>query len=156
MAINDKLDTLIEWYLAYDKKYLPQFMVMMVLESSDIPFFMKNRGRWINLLNIVRTNKFDEVVMLGLVKLAYAFGVFHGNKKGYKYLIQLFNSYKGNSKGVSASMIRFLELCAYDDNVSLIFKQEEPKGSKKLSSDSSYLDIYKEVASKGRILKKIT
>lgn len=156
MAFENKLDTLIEWYLAFDKKYLPQFMVMMVLESSDIPFFMKNKGRWINLLNIVRTNKFDEVAMLGLVKLAYAFGIFHGNKKGYKYLIQLFNSYKGNSKGVSDSMIRFLELCAWDDNVSLIFKQEEPKGSKRLSSDSSYLDIYKEVASKGRILKKIT
>ena len=79
----------------------------MVALENDIPLFKKNEKKWSNLVKICNVSVLDDDMMDGFIKLSYAFGIFHGDDRGYNLLIKLF-SLPNISKKYSLQMQSFL------------------------------------------------
>lgn len=103
---ENNANLLLKWYLGLDKKYLPGYSVMVALEN-DIPLFKKNEKKWSNLVKICNVSVLDDDMMDGFIKLSYAFGIFHGDDRGYNLLIKLF-SLPNISKKYNLQMQSFL------------------------------------------------
>ncbi len=157
MISEKRSNTLIKWYLALDKKYIPSYSVMIILEN-DISRFKKYQKWWHELFKVSRVKLDDNDAIAGLVKLAYSFGLFHGDDKGYQLLIDLFsipktipleyhdkmlgfiNYYNPKYKDKLPNMVDIAQLkllflennCPYDDNKNNILEVY------KLCKDGSY------------------
>ena len=84
----DKVNQLISWYEKLDKKFIPDFVVMENMPLDEADKFLAS-GRWWSKLMNISSFKGSSESREAILKLAYSFGVFDNDQKGYKSLIDL-------------------------------------------------------------------
>lgn len=77
-----------EWYDQSGKRFIPHIAVIQNFNINKASKFFSNGRKWSKLMNLKQYTKNDESVT-GLLKLAYVFGVFDNDSKGYNQLYQL-------------------------------------------------------------------
>lgn len=88
MLSIDKVDELCIWYEKTGRRFLPDFAVMSNFKIEDIDKFLAAGSIWSSLMKnnrYARTYEGRDV----LVKLAYSFGCFDNDTRGYKELQNL-------------------------------------------------------------------
>ena len=83
-----KLDTLKLWYDSTGKKYIPDAVVMNLIPTNQIDKFLSKGRKWSNIMKR-KTLKKNIDFQSSVLKLAYVFGVFDDDERGYKLLCDL-------------------------------------------------------------------
>ena len=80
--------TMKEWYDKTGGKFLPDFVVMENFDINEADKFLTSISYWNRLVKIDRFSEFPDI-RDGLLKLAYSFGVFDHDARGFKKLYDL-------------------------------------------------------------------
>ena len=88
MMLSDKVEVMRKWYDKTSGKFIPDYVVMQNFSINDIDKFLANANLWSHLMKI---NEFknDPDGRDAMLKLAYTFGVFDGDKRGFNKLVEL-------------------------------------------------------------------
>ncbi len=88
MIKSYQVDLMKLWYDKTGGKFIPDYVVMQNLEISDIDKFLAAGSNWSRLMKIKNYSENPDG-RDALLKLAYAFGVFDLDQRGYKQLFEL-------------------------------------------------------------------
>ena len=83
-----KIDLLKLWYEGTGKKYIPDAVVMNLIPTNQIDKFLSKGRKWSNIMKR-KTLKKNMDFQSSTLKLAYVFGVFDDDERGYKTLCDL-------------------------------------------------------------------
>lgn len=88
MIHHDKVYNLRTWYLKTGGKFIPDPIVMENFPLDDIDKFLTAGFKWSNLMRLSEFTKNDETKE-ALLKIAYVFGTFDNDDRGYKKVYDL-------------------------------------------------------------------
>lgn len=117
--INDgQVKLMYYWYQKTDYKFIPDYVVMQNFSLDEIDVFLENGKYWSRLMKI---NEFSSVYegRLALLKLAYCYGIFSGNKNSINHLEFLLKGIplklsKDNYELLLDIENRLIKACKYD------------------------------------------
>ena len=85
---KESVDLVKRWYDKTGGRFIPNNVVMQAFDISEADKFLANGRKWSKLMSIKEFSYSDETVD-ALLKLAYAFGIFDNDSKGYNQLYEL-------------------------------------------------------------------
>ena len=88
MIKDEKVDLMKEWYDKTGCKFIPDYIIMKNINISEADKFLSNTTNWNKLMKLEEFTKYIEVKD-SLLKLAYSFGVFDGDTRGFNKLYEL-------------------------------------------------------------------
>ena len=88
MINTSRVSVMKKWFEKTNYKFIPDYSIMNNIGLTDIDKFLQSIKIWTRFANLEEYNKNDENKD-ALVKIAYAFGVFHQDKYGINKLYQL-------------------------------------------------------------------
>lgn len=88
MIKNHKIELMKSWYDITGKKFIPDFVVMQNFDISEASKFLVSGSNWSSLMRIKNFSRYEES-REAMLKLAYSFGAFDNDQRGYKKLIEL-------------------------------------------------------------------
>ena len=90
MINADQVETIRIWYDATSRKFIPDHTVMQLFPTDEIDSFLANSRSWSNLQKLTRYVRTPENKNT-LLRLAYVFGIFEGDKEGFNLLKNMLN-----------------------------------------------------------------
>lgn len=115
MIHDNKVDSLRTWYLKTGGKFIPNQVVMENLPLEDIDKFLTAGFKWSNLMRLSEFTKNDESIE-ALLKIAYVFGTFDNDDRGFKKVYDLLTKLPTNFQEDIGYILNNLDN-AFDNNV---------------------------------------
>ena len=88
MLKTHQVDLMKSWYDKTGGKFIPDFVVMENFKLEEADKFLASGSNWSNLMKIKTYSK-EPVKREAMLRLAYLFGAFDQDQRGYKKLIEL-------------------------------------------------------------------
>ena len=88
MLKTHQVDLMKSWYDKTGGKFIPDFVVMETLKLEEADKFLASGSNWSNLMKIKTYSK-EPVKREAMLRLAYSFGAFDQDQRGYKKLMDL-------------------------------------------------------------------
>lgn len=101
MIRTRKVDLMKDWYDKTGGRFIPDYVVMQNFRFEDADRFLASGANWSNLMRIKNFAKNAES-RDAMLKVAYSFGVFDYDQRGYKYTLDLLTGlpkHVGEDKG---------------------------------------------------------
>lgn len=111
---DDKVNLMYTWYLKTDRKFLPGAFVIEKFPEKDIDKFLAASSKWSNLMCVSTLNNNDENSE-AILKLAYIFGTFHEDSRGFKLAYDLLTRLPNNLNENALLVLECLDF-ALDNN----------------------------------------
>ena len=170
---NEKVDTMKRWYNRTGNRFIPDYVVMDNIPLEEIDKFLSNGSKWSKLMKLEAFST-DYESREAMLKLAYSFGVFEGDERGFNRLYNLltyvpklldrsgnylFNTFDNaienllikignNNNSLEEKIEMFMKVANYDTPLAKVLKDViELKEKGKLDIDLSkpiFSQIYKE------------
>lgn len=120
--INDgKSDIVYIWYEKTGHKFIPDYIVMITFPTDEIDSFLANSKVWSNLQKL--TSYTDTMEHKdALLKMAYIFGIFAGDKKGYEQLIKLLTGIPRYIPNTESADIALIDIAGAQSHTALYRK----------------------------------
>lgn len=88
MLKSHKVDLMKKWFDKTGGKFIPDYVVMQNFDLEEADKFLTSASNWSSLMKIENFSKKIES-RDAMLKLAYSFGAFDNDQKGFKKLIDL-------------------------------------------------------------------
>lgn len=114
MINSHQVDLMKSWYDKTGQKFIPDFVVMQNFTLEEADKFLISGSNWSNLMRIKNFSSSLES-REAMLKLAYSFGAFDQDQRGYKKLLELLTGLPkrvGEDKGGTLAII-----AAFIDNI---------------------------------------
>ena len=97
-----------DWYRKTGEKFIPDVVVMQNIPIEEADKFLSNTTNWNKLMKL---KEFSEVFESrdAMIKLAYSFGVFDGDKRGFNKLYDLLTKIPKTTNIEESNIVRSLE-----------------------------------------------
>ena len=102
MINSGRTSLMLKWYEKTGRKFIPDFVVMHNFNINDADKFLAAGPSWSNLMKNQDFAKTPES-RDAMLKLAYSFGVFDNDPRGYKRLVDLLTGLPSKIKAENAS-----------------------------------------------------
>lgn len=88
MIRSHKVDVMKKWYDKTGGKFIPDYVVMLTFNENDIDKFLTCAPNWSKLMKIKSFAQSEET-REAMLKLAYSFGAFDNDNRGFKKTLDL-------------------------------------------------------------------
>ena len=97
-----------DWYRKTGEKFIPDVVVMLNIPIEEADKFLSNTTNWNKLMKL---KEFSEAFESrdAMIKLAYSFGVFDGDKRGFNKLYDLLTKIPKTTNASELNIIKSLE-----------------------------------------------
>ena len=117
MIREKKVDLMKQWYDKTGGKFIPDYIIMKDINIREADKFLTNTTFWNKLMKLEHFSK-DIETKDALLKLAYSFGVFEGDMRGFNSLYDMLTKIpnklnRRESKALKDLNKEFLTRCGY-------------------------------------------
>ena len=107
MIISHQVDLMKSWYDKTGQKFIPDFVVMQNFSLEEADKFFTSSSNWSNLMKIKNFSESSET-REAMLKLAYSFGAFDQDQRGYKKLLELLTGLPKKIDADKKSVLAFI------------------------------------------------
>ncbi len=145
MLGNNQVSLMKFWYDKTGHKFIPSFIVMQNFPEKEIDKFLTSSTNWSNLMRIKSFNDTEESIE-AMLKIAYSFGAFDQDQRGYKKLQELLTDIPRKISGEYGYIVEMVDVRIekYQDSLTKRLKNNKENPSS-LTSKRLFQELIKEV-----------